>query len=113
MTAPPLIPTAAQIAAELIGRVRTTPTTTEIMIPMKNGCKFVAHPINVPSESQIVLKTGASTIAHPTPTIIVTAGVTKISIFVSLETSFPASQAIIATNNTANGPPEPPNVFVA
>ena len=75
MTAPPLIPTAAQIAAELIGRVRTTPTTTEIMIPMKNGCKFVAHPINVPSESQIVLKTGASTIAHPTPTIIVTAGV--------------------------------------
>ena len=80
---------------------------------MKNGCKFVAQPINVPRESQIVLKIGASTMAHPTPTIIVTAGVTRISIFVSLETSLPTSQAIIATNKTASGPPEPPNVFVA
>ena len=39
------------------------------------------------------------------PVITVTAGVTRISIFVSLDTSLPTSQAIVAQKNTASGPP--------
>ena len=107
-TAPPLMPIAAQIAAELIGSVRTTPTTTDTMIPIQNGLKSVAHPIKEPSASQTLLHTGARSIARITPTITVTAGVTMMSIFVSLETSFPISQVMTATKNTASGPPEPP-----
>ena len=102
------MPTAAQIAAELIGSVSTIPTTTEMIMPIQNGRRSVAHPINAPSALQIFLHTGASSIASTTPTITVTAGVTIISIFVSLETSLPISQVSTATKNTASGPPEPP-----
>ena len=56
---------------------------------------------------------GAKTIARAPPVIIVTAGVTIMSIFVSLDTSFPTSQAIIPIKNTARGPPEPPRALQA
>ena len=38
----PVIPIIAQIAAELTGRVRTIPTTTEIIIPIRKGSIVVA-----------------------------------------------------------------------
>ena len=47
------------------------------------------------------------------PVRIVTSGVTRISTFVSLETSLPSSAATIATIKTASGPPAPPSAFVA
>ena len=47
------------------------------------------------------------------PMPIVTLGVTRISTFVSFETAFPHSAAIIATNSTASGPPAPPSAFEA
>ena len=56
---------------------------------------------------------GANKAANKTPETMVTKGVAIISIFVSLETSFPNSDATIETKNTAKGPPAPPNVFVA
>ena len=43
----------------------------------------------------------------------VTRGVTRISILVSLETAFPNSAAMIATKRTAKGPPAPPSALAA
>ena len=51
---------------------------------------------------------GATREASPTPERIVTRGVTRISILVSLETAFPSSDAMIAMKRTASGPPAPP-----
>ena len=48
-----------------------------------------------------------------TPTKIVTAGVTKISIFVSPLTNLPHSVANIAMIKTASGPPAPPKTLAA
>ena len=49
--------------------------------------------------------------AMPTP--IVTSGVTSISTFVSFDMALPTSEAMIATNKTASGPPAPPSAFDA
>ena len=49
----------------------------------------------------------------PVPTPIVTSGVTRISILVSLEIILPASAAIMATKYTASGPPAPPSALDA
>lgn len=43
----------------------------------------------------------------------VTEGVTRMSIFVSLATSLPHSEATMATTNTAKGPPAPPRLLAA
>ena len=51
--------------------------------------------------------------AEPTPTKMVTMGVTKMSTFVSLLTAFPSSAAMMATNSTARGPPAPPRALQA
>ena len=56
---------------------------------------------------------GAITAASPTPTSTVTAGVTRISILVSLETALPHSAAMMAINSTARGPPAPPRELAA
>ena len=56
---------------------------------------------------------GANKDANKTPDTMVTKGVIIISIFVSLETSFPNSAATIETKNTAKGPPAPPSILVA
>ena len=47
------------------------------------------------------------------PIVIVTKGVTIMSILVSLETALPNSAATIVTSNTARGPPAPPSVLAA
>ena len=51
--------------------------------------------------------------ASPTPTSIVTIGVTRMSTFVSLYTALPNSAATTAVTSTASGPPAPPIWFVA
>ena len=51
--------------------------------------------------------------AAPMPQRMVTMGVTRMSIFVSLLTALPISEAMMATNSTARGPPAPPMALVA
>ena len=111
--ASPVSPRAAQIAAEEIGSVSAIPTNTETRIPIKNGCRSVAHIIILPTFMAAFPRAGAHHAERPTPTPMVTRGVTRISIFVSLETALPISAATIATNSTARGPPAPPSALEA
>ena len=56
---------------------------------------------------------GAMSFARATPITIVTAGVTRISTLVSLETALPNSAAMMAMMSTASGPPAPPSALAA
>ena len=103
----------AKIAADEIGSVSAMPTITETSMPIRNGCRSVAHMISAPTFIAALPRAGAHQADSAMPTPIVTRGVTRISIFVSLETIFPISAAIIAMNNTDRGPPAPPSVFAA
>ena len=114
--APPARPVrdrAAQMAAELMGRVRAMPTRTATTMPIRKGCSFVAESIIRPKADAPRPIGGAISFARATPTRMVTAGVTSRSIFVSLETAFPNSAAMIAMTRTASGPPAPPSAFAA
>ena len=96
------------MAAEEMGSVSATPMTTDTMMPIKKGCNSVAHMMALPT-AEAACPTGAAIrAANPTPTRMVTIGVTRMSIFVSLLTALPTSAATIATNSTAKGPPAPP-----
>ena len=103
----PVRPKAAQIAAEEMGSVSATPMTTETITPMRKGCKSVAHMMMLPTAVAAVPIAGAHQADRATPTRIVTRGVTKISILVSLLTALPNSAAMMAINSTARGPPAP------
>ncbi len=103
----PVRPNAAQMAAEEMGRVSAIPIKTETMIPIKNGCRSVAHMMTLPTAVAAVPMAGAHSALKPTPTRIVTSGVTRISTFVSLLIALPHSAAIIAIRSTASGPPAP------
>ena len=74
---------------------------------------MVAHIIIFPTFIAALPSAGAHHADRATPTPIVTSGVTRISILVSLDTAFPISEAKMATNNTASGPPAPPNALDA
>ncbi len=56
----------------------------------------MAHMITLPTAEAAVPMAGAQSALKPTPTKIVTAGVTRMSIFVSLLTSLPISAAAMA-----------------
>ena len=56
---------------------------------------------------------GASIAERNIPTDMVTRGVIRMSTLVSFETILPTSEAMIATNSTARGPPAPPSAFDA
>ena len=86
---------------------------TETMMPMKNGCSSVAHMMACPTALAAAPMGAAMSLANPMPARIVTIGVTRMSIFVSLLTALPSSEAKIATNSTASGPPAPPSEFAA
>lgn len=101
---------AAQIAAE-ISSVSAMPTSTETRMPIQNGCNSVAHMIRLPTFIAAAPSAGAIATERAIPAPIVTSGVTRISIFVSLLTALPSSAARIATNSTAKGPPAPPSAF--
>ena len=96
------------MAAEEMGSVSATPMTTDTMMPMKKGCSSVAHMMNRPTALAAVPMGAAIRAAMPMPARVVTIGVTRMSIFVSLLTALPISAARIATNSTARGPPAPP-----
>ena len=63
---------------------------------ISRGCSSVAHMIRLPTADAAAPMAGAHTALSPTPTRIVTAGVTRISTLVSLLTSLPTSAATIA-----------------
>ena len=114
--APPARPVssnAAQIAAEEMGSVRATPTITETRIPIRKGCSSVAHLMTLPTAMAALPRAGAISQDRSTPTPMVTRGVTRISILVSLETALPNSAAMMAIKRTASGPPAPPSVSAA
>ena len=67
----------------------------------------------MPNAEAAVPMGGAIHLASATPTRMVTAGVTKMSIFVSLLTALPHSAARIAMMSTASGPPAPPSALAA
>ena len=102
-----------QMAAEEMGSVSAMPTSTETAIPIQNGCSSVARSITLPKAEAARPMGGAIHLASATPTKIVTAGVTKMSIFVSLLTALPHSAARIAMMRTASGPPAPPSALAA
>ena len=105
--ASPVRPMAAQMAAEEMGRVRATPMTTDTRMPIQKGWSTVAHSTKLPTEEAAVPMAGAHQADRPTPTRMVTRGVTRMSILVSLLTSLPSSAAMMAMNSTARGPPAP------
>ena len=69
--------------------------------------------MNPPTDEASAPIHGAATSARPQPPRMVTAGVTMMSTFVSLDTAFPNSAAMMATNSTASGPPAPPRALEA
>ena len=95
------------MAAEEMGRVKAAPMTTLTMMPMRKGCRSVAHMMMFPTAVAAVPITGAHQAERPTPVRIVTKGVTRMSTRVSLETALPHSAAMMAMNSTASGPPAP------
>ena len=82
-------------------------------MPIKNGRSSVAHLMNRPTALAASPIGSATRYAIPTPTRIVTIGVTMMSTFVSLDTALPNSAPTMATTSTASGPPAPPSAFVA
>ena len=109
--AKPVKPKAAQIAAELIGKVKATPIITETIIPIIKGFKVVAQTTSLPTALAASPIYFAVKTVSKAPTIIVTKGVTIISTLVFLLTRFPTSAATIAITKTAKGPPAPPVTF--
>ena len=69
--------------------------------------------MTVPSFIAAFPRVGASSADKSIPTEIVTSGVTSISILVSFDIIFPASEAIISTKSTASGPPAPQSALDA
>ena len=90
-------PFAAQMAAELMGSVRAMPIITDTSMPIMKGCCSVAQFTAVPTADAALPIGAAIRQERPMPTRMVTMGVTRMSIFVSLDTSLPHSQAIMAT----------------
>ena len=77
-------PMARQMAEELMGKVSTAPMTTETTMPISRGCISVACSMNAPSAVISLPMAGPMANAISTPLIITTAGVTRISTWVSL-----------------------------
>ena len=101
------------MAADEMGSVKAMPMTTDTMTPMKNGCNSVAHMMNPPTDDARAPMAGATAIDSPQPARMVTAGVARMSTFVSFDTALPHSDATMATTSTASGPPAPPAAFAA
>ncbi len=101
--ASPVRPSAAQIAADRDRKCQCNTHKYRNKDSIRNGCRLVAHIIIFPTFIAALPSAGAHHADRATPTPIVTSGVTRISILVSLDTAFPISEAKMATNNTASG----------
>ena len=87
VAAPPAIPVSASdahIAADDMGSVKQIPTTAETRAPISTGFNSTNIIIRLPRYFITALIPGPTSIDTPTPTAIVTVGVTIISTFVSL-----------------------------
>ena len=87
VAAPPAMPPkpmARQMAAELMGRVSTMPMTTETTMPISRGCISVAFSMKTPKAVINLPMAGPMAKATITPLMMTTAGVTRISTWVSL-----------------------------
>ena len=96
VAAPPAMPPspmARQMAAELMGRVSTAPMTTDTMMPIRKGCISVAFSMNTPKAVISFPMAGPMAKATSTPLMMTTAGVTRMSTWVSLYTILPSSMA--------------------
>ena len=82
-------------------------------MPIQKGWSRVALSMSNPKAPAAVPMGGAIHLASATPTRIVTPGVTRMSIFVSLLTALPHSAAMMAMISTAKGPPAPPSALAA
>lgn len=109
----PVRPSTEQMAADEIGSVSATPTSTETAMPIQNGCNFVAWSMTMPKAEAAVPMGGAIHFASATPIRIVTAGVTRMSIFVSLLTALPALGGDNGDDQDCQRPPAPPSAFAA
>ena len=87
------------------------PMITDTTIPIRNGWSSVAHMMICPTEEAALPIAGAQSAETIMPEKIVTSGVTRMSILVSLDTALPSSAATIAISSTASGPPAPPSAF--
>ncbi len=108
VAAPPAIPESPSImhsAALEIGAVRASPTRTATIIPIQKGCMSVAVMIIFPSPLMSAPIPGPKSFAASIPPMMVSAGVTMISTFVSLEIALPSSAPIAAARNAPAGPP--------
>ena len=99
------------MAAEEMGSVSATPTMTDTRMPMTSGACSVAHMMRVPTWLAAAPMGAAMSMDRPTPAKIVTSGVARMSIFVSLLTALPSSAATMAMMRTASGPPAPPSAL--
>ena len=88
--------------------MRATPTITDTRMPMISGACSVAHMIRVPTWLAAAPMGAAMSMDRPTPTKMVTSGVTRMSTLVSLLTALPSSAATMAMISTASGPPAQP-----
>ena len=95
------------MAADEMGRVRAMPMTTLTRMPMSRGWLSVASRVTLPMAVAAEPMAGAVRADSPTPTKMVTRGVTRMSTLVSLDTAFPNSAAMMTMNSTASGPPAP------
>ena len=97
------------MAAEEMGRVSATPTMhRDEDAHEERSCCSVAHMMRVPTWLAAVPMGAAISMERPTPAKMVTSGVTRMSILVSLLTALPSSAATMAMMSTASGPPAPP-----
>ena len=90
----PLIPILIHIAALDIGAVKAIPTITAIIIPIKNGCAFVALSITSPKAViaiPIGLLLSVTLPMYAFETIVVAFGATAaiVTIMIALATAFP------------------------
>ena len=103
--ASPSMPSMTHMATELMGRVRAHPTSTDTVIPMRNGLSVVARLIRAPSDSMKSLIGEQQYFASRPPMTIVTIGVMIMSTGVFFETSMPTSAPITTARYAPTGPP--------
>ena len=95
----------AHSAAEDIGAVSASPTTTDTIMPIGMGLSSVAQSMNSRSAAITRFMPGAHIIETSPPTIIVAAGITMMSTRVLPATRPPASDANTAARYAPTGPP--------
>ena len=101
----PSMPMDMQMAAEEIGAVRASPTTTDTTMPIGMGCSSVAVLTNAPSAVIKRFTPGPTKMPISPPAAIAANGVKTISTGVFPETNSPISAPTTALIYAPIGPP--------